>query len=98
MDKVDKVDKIDKVDKVDKDKVDEVDKVDMGHRWGTAPRSEGISIFHCATPRGLICWVTVGAELIFGGTSGTGGRVNFLEKKAKCSVNSTPNDLISVQA
>ncbi len=22
----------------------------LGHRWGTAPRSEGISIFPCATP------------------------------------------------
>merc|ERR1712105_488499 len=33
----------------------------LGHRWGTAPRKKGISIFQCATPRGLIRWVTVGA-------------------------------------
>ena len=31
------------------------------HRWGNGSRNEGISIFQCATPRGLIRDTTVGA-------------------------------------
>jgi len=43
------------------------------------------------------------AELIFGGTSGTGGRVNFfvncvnfLKNKAKCYIISTPKDRLQL--
>ena len=33
----------------------------LGHGWGNAPRKYAITIFHCATPRELILWVSVGA-------------------------------------